>query len=339
MKVKQLKNNGLVVGVLSEKNLSIVDGKVKDEKGNNTIPAKIARGEIVLSTSNGDIKMRVYSQSKKRNGEDNPMYKGIETIATTNVSKVEATLGYLSYKTGDASNKDSELQLTKIKLDEGTVADTLSCNVQIGLNDYKAKDGKVKTSVQLSFNRGERITDDSIELTSDFEMEGVIRSIMPEIIKEEETERKIVEFVNIDYSGNAFPFKLVVPEDLASDFESFYEVGNTCKLNGSIIIKHVGGDTNTSSNGFGRKAHVQSGFDIMELQVIGGDPAYEEEVDKDGDLKAIEMSTMKKLMEERKIKLEALEMAENKANNVTKPSGGLGSKPKLSNEDMEEIPF
>lgn len=336
MKVKQLKNNGLVVGVLSEKNLAIVDGNVKDEKGNYTIPAKIVRGEIILSTINGDIKMRVYSQSKKRDGEDNQMYKGLETIATTNVSKVEASLGFISYKTGDSTSKDSELQATKIKLDEGVVADTLSCNVQIGLNDYKSKDGKVKTSVQLSFNRGEKVTDDSIELTSDFEMEGVIRSIMPEIIKEEETERKIIEFVNIDYSGNALPFKLVVPEDLASDFENFCEMGNTCKLNGSIVMKHVGGDTTTVSNGFGRKAHVQSGFDIMELQVIGGDPAFEEEMDKDGDLKAVEMVTMKKLMEERKIRLEALE----KGTDKPKTNGGLGAKPKVNAEVLDEIcPF
>lgn len=336
MKVKQLRNNGLVVGVLSEKNLAIVDGMVKDEKGNKTIPAKIIRGEIVLSTDNGDIKMRVYSQSKKKDGDENPMYKGIETITTTNVSKVEATLGYITYKTGDADKKDSELQAVKVKLDEGASADTISCNVQIGLNDYVAKDGKVKTSVQLSFNRGEKVTDPSTELTSDFEMEGVIRSIMPEIIKENETERKIVEFVNIDYVGNAMPFKLVVPEELAGDFEDYYETGNTCKLNGTIVIKHIGGDTVVNSNGFGRKAHVQSGFDIMELQVIGGDPAYEEEIDKDGDLKAVEMDTMKQLMEERKIRLEALEKGVDKP----KTNGGLGAKPKVNAEVLDETcPF
>ncbi|NBK99163.1 MAG: hypothetical protein EOM50_14320 [Erysipelotrichia bacterium] len=315
--VKATKNTGMLTGFLSEKNLEIVDDKF--ERDGKTIQCKTVKGEIVVSTDNGDFKLRVFSRSKKGDGEDNKMFKGFETIANTYISKVDVA-------------KDSSL-----------TADIISCSVRVQCNDYVAQDGTVKSGVQIGLQNANRVNGE-VEHSTDVDMVGIIRSIKPETNKDgEETGRLVVEFVTIGYNGNAEPLTVYVEEDLASDFEDMYEAGQTCELYCSLAMKRVGGEDNKGEAKFGRKAKVRSGFDVLEIQVVGGEEPYDEEdVDENGNSKAYDMDTLKKLMSDRQIMLEALlnnskEDSKSKKGSSPKKSGCLGTK--KPQKATNECPF
>lgn len=317
MEIKQTKNYGLLVGVLSEKDLKIEDGKFNDKSGKEK-PCKIVKGSLTIETDNGLFPLRVYSRDKKTDNTENSFYKGLETIATTYVSKLDATK-------------------------EGKEPDVVSCNIKLNCNDYVGLDGNIRSVAQINMSKANRIQGE-YQSTTDLNLEGVIRSIKPEIIKEEETGRLVVEFVTIGYGGVAEPFNLVVPEDLADDFTSMFEVGQTCMLYVSLVMKHVGG-SNKKQAGFGRKGNVNSGFDVLEIQVIGGEVPYEDETDDEGNSKAIDLKTMKQLMNEREMVLEqkVKEAKDNPKGKKEDKQRGLGKKsnlPQPSVEDSESLcPF
>lgn len=311
--VRQTKNVGMLVGILSEKKLEITDDEIILSSGKKS-PCKLVKGEISLETDNGVFKLRLFCRDRTVANEPNKMFKGFETIADTYVSKLDAS-------------KDSE-----------KTADVVSCTVQVSCNDYVGQDGKLKSGTQLFMKKSNRVTGD-YDSTTDLDIEGVIRSVKPEIRNEEETGRLLVEFVLISYGGKAEPITVIVNEDMANDFNDMYEVGQTCELYCTIVMQHVGEDNSKKQAGFGRKANIRNGFDIMEIQVVGGEAPYEEdEEDINGNPKMISMETMKALKNERDIYLEDLVKNSKKKGNSKggkgKKSSGMGEKKPLASEDL-----
>ena len=359
--IKQSINQGKITGVLSEKALSLVTSMAKDNNGKNTIPCEVIRGQITIETNNGTFSMRIYSQSKKKDGTDNAMFKGFKTILTEYISKAELAQGNIMYKVGEAMTKDKDLKdkvFTPIYNNESLVKDTtasyvitqtankISVSIQANVNDYVGQDNTIKTSVQLNMNKANRVSND-IEDCTDLELVGVIRTIKDEVFNEEKTGRKIVDFVTIGYSadgGVANPLTLIVGEDLASDFEDMFEAGQTCKLYCEVVMRHVGG-TNKSEAKFGRKANVSSGFDVLEIQVVGGEEPFENDEEEENS-NVYTVAQVKELMADREIILANLlskekDKPKTSSNPFTdKPKGAFGKKIEVDIEDnSEDSPF
>ena len=280
--IKQTMNRCRIVGTLLEKALEVKEGTARDVNGKE-FACDVIQGQISVETANGTFPLRVYCASKTKEKKDNRMYTGLKTIMNEYISRLDVS-------------KDS----TK-------TADTIDCNVKMDINDYVSKNsGKVVTAVQMSMNSAKRVPSETESIT-DVALEGYIGKIVPETDRDEnETGRLVVTFVTIGYGEKAKPYTLIVPEDIASDFEGMYEEGQTTVLYCSIVMRHVGSKQNTGA-AFGKKAHVSSGFDIQEIQVIGGESAYEDEEDEEGNSKVISSSDIKNLMKERKLYLEQLE--------------------------------
>lgn len=317
--LKQTTNKSKFIGVLSEKALTVESGKMKDDKGKE-FDCDVIKGTISIETANGTFPLRVYSKSKKKDRTDNKMYAGLVTIMNDYVSKMDVSQG------------------------KAEVADTIECVVKVDINDYVSKNsGKVVSGVQLGMNKANRVAADT-ESTTDLMLEGYIGKIAPETDKDgEETGRLIVTLVTIGYGGVAKPFTILVPEDLADDFSDMYEEGQTSMLYCAVMMRHVGGSSNTTA-AFGKRAKVSSGFDVQEIVLIGGDEPYEDDEDEEGNSKCISDKDIKALMKERKLMLEQKEKdAQEEASKPKeiKTKKGLGSIKKIENpvEDDDDCPF
>lgn len=114
--------------------------------------------------------------------------------------------------------------------------------------------------------------------SADAEISGVIKSIAHEVRGDDETGRLNVELISFGYNGIAEPFKFVVEEDLANDFESFYDLGASVKIYYEITTRQVGTVRTESSGGFGRRnAKIVSGYTVTEYSVFRGDEPFDEE--------------------------------------------------------------
>lgn len=346
--LKQTTNKSKFIGVLSEKALTVESGKMKDDKGKE-FDCAVIKGTISIETANGTFPLRVYSKSKKKDRTDNKMYAGLVTIMHDYVSKFEISNKTISFK---ENGRDVKIPIVANEKDADTdsefvianTADTIECVVKVDINDYVSKNsGKVVSGVQLGMNKANRVAADT-ESTTDLMLEGYIGKIAPETDKDgEETGRLIVTLVTIGYGGVAKPFTIIVPEDLADDFVDMYEEGQTAMLYCAVMMRHVGGSSNTTA-AFGKRAKVSSGFDVQEIVLIGGDEPYEDDENEEGNSKCISAKDIKALMKERKLMLEQKEKdAQEEASKPkeTKTKKGLGSIKKIENpvEDDDDCPF
>lgn len=310
--MRQTENTGLIVGKLIEKNLEVIDGTYYDNNGNKQ-PCDTIRGSLTVRTDNGLFALRVWANSKKKNGDDAPMYKGYETVMESYVSEADVAKG------------------------NGQIADNISCTISLNNNDYVGRNGNIVSTIQLRpifFNR----VDADTESTANGALEGYVKAIRPEIINDNETGRKIVDFIGIGYNDVAEPFALILPEDIADDFEDMYEIGNTCNLYVNIVMRHVGNNDNKKSAAFGRKAQLRSGFDIMEIQIMGGDNPYDDEEDENGNTLAFNAKEIKNILEERDVALEAKLNEANSGKN--KKNKNIGKKANAGAEPIDDdIPF
>jgi hypothetical protein len=305
-----------ISGFLSEKKLEVEPGKVRGENGD--IPCNVIKGELAVENDNGTFTLRVYQPSKTKKGEDNRMYKALDTIKNTYVSKAEAAM------------------------DSSKEADLIDCSAKVDINVYPKADGTLSNpAVRLTLNSSNRFKGDKSSFVgkADIDLEGVIAKIVPEIKDEEQTGRLIVNFVSVAYGGLAMPYTLYVPADIADDFEDAYNVGDTCELClEAKMVRH--GSAPKQKVAFGRAANITSGYDVLELQVIGGRPAYEEdEVDDKGMIKCIDRNTLTELLNERKIYLDdMLKNHKAKGSDTAKPKkSGLIERTPLVEDDIADL--
>lgn len=281
-KVKQSINQVQIIGTLKEMNLEEVEKEVTigDKKVFcKQIGKKEFKNPMFLVDVNGeDIGVDFFPANEKKLDEhgnlvDNDKFKALQTVLNTYVPK----------------SKNAE-NPTRVKID-GSIKE----NGYVDKNTFEWK--------SYSQINGFRITSTNVPETdvADCEISGVIKNIAHEYRgdSEEETGRLKVDFLYVDYTGNIFPITFVVEEDLASDFEGFYEAGESVKLYYEVAVKHIG-HKKTTSGGFGRReSNIVSGFSVTEYSIFRGDDHFEEENDY-----YISVDTVKKLLEERDIMIE-----------------------------------
>lgn len=301
--IKQSINKTQVVGTLLELNMEVTTKEVT-LKGNNGIEKKVECKQIgkkdfknsmfLIDVKGMNIGVDFYPVSEKKLDENgnivsNSKFTAMETVMDKYIPKIK-----------DAENA------TRVKVD--------GCLVN---QEYVSKDTyEFKCFPQV---QGFQITSTNVpeEDIADCEISGIIRSIIPETKGEdaEETGRLKVELYTFNRNAETTPFTFIVESDLADDFNSFYEAGQSVKLYYEIITKQVGVKKPTTG-GFGRReSHMVSGFSVTEYSVFRGDEAFDEENEY-----YINPEDMKQALNERDIKI----------NNMVKTAKENKDKPKSS---------
>ena len=310
--IKASINNAQVIGELLEMNLEEITKEVT-LKGANGVEKKVTCQQMakkdfknpmfLVDVKGNAIGVDFFPASEKKldeNGQlvDNPNFKSLKTVLENYIPKNNA--------------KDGEVP-TRVKIDG-----ILSANEYVNKDTYEFK--------SITQVNGFRITSTGVpeEDSADCEISGIIRSIVPETKGEdaEETGRLKVELYTFNRNAETTPFTFIVEADLADDFNSFYEAGQSVKLYYEIITKQVGAKK-TTTGGFGRReSHMVSGFSVTEYSVFRGDTAYEEESEY-----YINPEDMKQALNERDIKINNMvnTAKENKDKPKSSPKGASSS--------------
>lgn len=311
--LKQSINRVQVIGTLKELNMEEVTKEVT-LKGSNGVEKKVTcqqigkkefKNPMMLVDSKGmDIGIDFFLAAEKKLDEnnnivDNPRYKSLKTVMESYVCK-----------------KDNAENATRVKIDG-----SLRANEYVDKNTFEFKSFSGINGFQITSNN---VPEEDI---ADCEISGVIRSIVPEVRGEnaDETGRLKVELYSFDNNGVTTPATFIVEEDLASDFNDYYEAGQSVKIYYEIIVKQVG-TKKTVGGGFGRReSQMVSGFSVTEYSVFRGDDPFDEENDY-----FVDMDTMKKAMAERDMMIEAKikEAKEDKPKTTTASPKGASSNAK-----------
>ena len=263
--LKALKNTVDVIGRVKEVNLEL--GTTRDGKEN-------IKGNVVVlveESVNGearshDIRVRVYSNKFKRDGNINGLYTGYETVMN-------------EYKSiADVGDKKE--------------ADLVHVQGSLELNEYISQDGTKRSSNQVSGKFFNRITTDDVKKRRGPKAVATIEAVVEGIKDELDQDglpsgNKKLQAFNVDFFGElrenskpVIPFEAIVPENLADAFDDLYDTGDTGKF--SLKINNYAEEATEEDvqeiSGFGSTeglSEVKRNF-VNNLEVIGGTEAYQE---------------------------------------------------------------
>lgn len=277
--LRQAETRAYAEGIISDKKLEI-----KNEKGQNRI-----EGTVTVKTSETNfVQYHVYCNQMTKEGKENRVYPGLLTVM--NEYKSIADYGV---------EEADRVRVT------GTI------------NLFRSRNtGETRVSYNTNFFN--RINDDNYEPRAEFEVEGFIKAIIPEYDKEgDETGRVKVTLLVPTYNGIE-PVDLIADEEIGSQLENIYEVGQTTRFFGDIVNNRIV-TTTEKPVAFGKpKVETRTSY-VNELVITGGEEPYE---DEEGARVPYDKDVIKAAMQERENKI--LE-EKNKANGApkteTRPSG------------------
>lgn len=300
-------NEGAIIGILQEKQLSV-------DRDNMGVERSIS-GYLVIRVQEQDFKIRVFVGVKKKNGDPNQMYASMKTIAQDYVSVAMSP----------------------------EAPDTVSCQIELRMNDYFNKNTKrVSSGLNLQYTRMNRVQAPIDEHEAKVNVVGYIRSMDHEKDNNgEDTGRLKVMIYNITYKGSLNPIEAIVPaeEGLATAFENYYRVGDTAKFVLNITKTRIGVVEVKEEAVFGHiegaDAKVTSGRDVLEYHIFKGYPPLQ------GD-QALDPEDIKEAEQERKIFLQGLNSSSNTqaSQRPNNSSPSFESNPFGGTEDsLEDLPF
>ena len=263
--LKALKNTVDVIGRVKEVNLELGttrDGK-ENIKGNVVV---LVEESVNGETRSHDIRVRVYSNKFKRDGNINGLYTGYETVMN-------------EYKSiADVGDKKE--------------ADLVHVQGSLELNEYISQDGTKRSSNQVSGKFFNRITTDDVKKRRGPKAVATIEAVVEGIKDELDQDglpsgNKKLSAFNVDFFGElrenskpVIPFEAIVPENLADAFDDLYDTGDTGKF--SLKINNYAEEATEEDvqevSGFGSTeglSEVKRNF-VNNLEVIGGTEAYQE---------------------------------------------------------------
>lgn len=222
--MKELINKALITGTLVKNTFE----EFTTKKGADAIS-----GSLILRTSD-DSEHEVKFYANKYKKDENKQFTSEEGYF------------YKAYMDAQANLKDLE------HCNEGEIADVITVtDGSIGVNDYKAKDGEVKSYNEISAKFINKVEHKDLETTpkiAKFEVEGIVESIKDEIVKDIPTGNLIVKLNAIKQRADGFgkdakyeadsliPIRLVVDKSMATIFrQAGYFDGCYAKFVGVLI--------------------------------------------------------------------------------------------------------
>lgn len=297
--LKEAENKIEIEGLLLEKDVRTG----KSAAGKEFMSVKLQ----VETKPNEQHTVELFAMKLKANGEENGIYKSLETVANE----------YKAVK--DVGREEADYVTTSTG--------------KIQLNDYVGGDGQLRSFPQISATFINRVENREPEPKATFKVEAVVDRVVEEIDKptEEETGRAILHTYIALYNGKVIPFEFKVNKDGASYVIDNYEKGDTVYIYGDIINKsekHV----KKIEAAFGQDTEEVTYNYIREFQVVGGSESYEED-----NVNRYDTELIKKALVVRENYLEELK---NKKDSQA-PSGvkqgfdtASSSKPDISDSDL-----
>ena len=323
--LKPLLNEVDVIGRVKEINLETgetLKGK-ENIKGNVIISVQEKVGEEVRLH---DIRVRVYSNKFKRDGNINGLYTGYETVMN-------------EYKSiAEVGNKED--------------ADLVHVQGSLELNEFVGRDGAKHSSVQVNARFFNRITPEDVKKRKGPKAIAKVEAVVENIKDELDTDglpsggKKLSAF-NVDYFGQLnensqpiVPFEAVVPEALADAFSDLYDTNDTGKF--TLKINNYAEEAQVEDveevSGFGNTEElkkVKRNF-VNNLEVIGGTESYTEP-------KAYDEEQIEEAKQWRKKALDKLESPYVPTETPSNNAFGEGSKTEknveksITDEDLSEL--
>lgn len=263
--LKSLENTVDVVGRVKEVNLEtgVTRNGKENIKGSVTVLVKESVDGEVRSH---DIRVQVYSNKFKANGDINGLYSGYETVMN-------------EYKSIADTGNEQE-------------ADLVHVQGELALNEYVGQDGKRHSNNRVEARFFNRIDKDQAKKLRGpkaiVNIEGIVTNIKDKLDGEGlPSGEKTLEAFNVNFFGKLrenskpiIPFDVVVPEDLAEPFEDLYDKHDTGKLTLKInnYASEAQEDDVEEVSGFGNTEElkkVKRSF-VNNLELIGGSKPYQE---------------------------------------------------------------
>ena len=288
-------------GILSEKNLEevTVDGK------------KVIRGTLVIQTSEENFTTyNVYVNELKNDGTENSAYKGVKTVLDEYKSIAEVGREEADY----------------VSVGKG----------RISPNTYFRGGRHDNIRYQTSYFNRFTPKEDTV-FGSEFSIEMFIKSIVPEMAKDEEGEmaetgRVVVNGWIPTYNGIE-PIALIAPveDDIAEGVTDSYEVGQTVEFYGNCVnSKHV--EIIEKPVKIGKPKREEKVTYKNEFIITGASDAFDAE---EGRYVPYDADAINAAITERDLKLKEMEEADKKGGKAKSNTGtGVGSKPPVSNRKL-----
>lgn len=198
--LRQAETKVVLEGVVAEKSMAVEADK---DTGIDRI-----RGYIVVRTSPTNlVRVNVNSSKMTKNGTESKTYAGLLTVMNEYRSIAD----------------DGEDGADIVRITNGT------------LNPYRSRQNgnEIISFTTNFFNRVQ--SKEEYNPRAEFELEGCIKSILPEVNSDgEETGRLKVCVWMPTYSGIE-PIEMIAPEDIADAVSDAFEVGQTARFYGEII--------------------------------------------------------------------------------------------------------
>lgn len=229
-----------VEGIVSE--IALEKGKNKNDPSIDNIS-----GSITLKTDETNfVRFLVNVNAKTKDGADNKTYPGIETIM--NEYKSIAMVG--------------EADADRVRVGKGDI------------NLFTGQNGDEQIGYKSNFFSR---TTKEFNPHAEFEVETYIRSIVPEMDKDDdETGRLIVKGWSVTYNGIE-PITMIAPKEIADAVESTFEVGQTATFFGDIVNSRIEKITEIPVAIGKPKQKVETTYK-NELIITGATEPYEEGV-------------------------------------------------------------
>lgn len=275
-------------GVLSEMNL-----EKKDD---------VISGTLTLQTGEETfITYRAYAKKLTKDGKENSIYKGLETVMNEYVSIA-----------GAKDSDDVEPTVVYVK-------------GQIAPSSFYSKTGELVESMQFASNFFNRAKGEDPEFGSTFEAEIYIKAIRPEVSTDEETRGEETGRIIVDgylplYNGAIEPISLIAPAEdgIADAVVDMFEAGQTVCFDGDIInTMHI--ETKTIERAIGKPKVKKTTTWKNEMIITGATDPYDEE-------KAYTKEVIQAALAARDEKLEAAKNKSNTEKPATKKPAASGRK-------------
>ena len=292
--LRKAENKVSIAGILKTMKL---EAREKDGK-------RFIMGELEVETGENSVQtVKVFVSELNKDGKESKAWAGMKTAMET-------------YKSQATHGEEADV--------------VIITGGQIGINDYKGKDGQVKSVPQIStmFINRARDAEELAKREAKATVEMFITSVMPEVDKQgDETGRAKVSGLVPLYDGSVFPLNLVVDAGKKSEYVlSNYERGNTIiayiELVNKAEIKEIEQEVD-----FG-DPEIKVFKSFVNEMVLTGGKKYDEE-----NPNAYSVELIKKAMVEREAKLEEIK------NREDKPKTPVQSAPTSKPAVDDDFPF
>lgn len=318
--LKPMLNEVDIVGRVKE--IDLQEGTTKTGKenisGTVTVLVKESVGEEIR---NHDIKVRVYSNKFKANGDINGLFSGYKTVKD-------------EYKSIKDTGSEQE-------------ADLVHVQGSLELNEYIGQDGAKHSLNRVSAKFFNRIDKEQAKKLRGpkaiVKIEGVLTGVKPVLDSEGLPEdSRTIELMNVDFFGelrdDSKPIVVLdayVPEEIAETFEDLYEKEETGKF--TLKINNYAEEAEPQDveeiSGFGdveELKKVKRNF-VNNLELIGGTQPYQEP-------KAQSEEQVKEIKQWRKKALSSLEEGYVPEEKKKKEENAFGAVP-VDEDSIEDLDF